>query len=505
MGYLDNIILGFQVILTPTNFLFCFIGVTLGTLVGVLPGIGPVGCIAILFPATFKMEATTGIIMMAGIWYGAMYGGSTTSILVNIPGEAASVITCLDGYQMARQGRAGPALGIAAMGSFIAGTLSVIGLMFVAIPLATLALRFGPPEYFAVICAAIAIVTYLARGSTVKALMMAGAGIIFANAGLDMITGLPRFTFGFEELTDGVKLASVAMGLFGISEVFINLEKTLKTDIYKTKYNNLWPSLKDWADSIWAILRGTVIGFSLGSLPGVGPITSSFVSYAVEKKVSKHPEKFGKGAIEGVAGPESANNAATGGNLISLLALGIPSNALLAMLYSSLIVHGIQPGPLFIKANPDIFWGLIASMYLGNVLLVVLNLPLIAIWVKVLKIPYHILFPLILLFCIVGIYSLDNSTFDLYMMLIFGVLGYLMRKFGYEAAPLVLTFVLAPQLESHLRRSLTIADGSFSIFYARPVAAVVLSFAILLLLSNFVPFFKKGRKKHEEFADEEDD
>jgi len=504
MGFLDNIILGFQVCLSPTNFLFCLIGVTLGTLVGVLPGIGPMGCIAILFPATFKMEATTGIIMMAGIWYGAMYGGSTTSILVNIPGEAASVVTCLDGYQMARQGRAGPALGIAAMGSFIAGTLSVVGLMCVAQPLATLALRFGPPEYLAVMCAGVVIVTYLARGSTLKALMMAAVGIILANTGLDLITGLPRFTFGFEELTDGIKLASIVMGLFGISEVFINLETAFKTDIYKTKYSNLWPSLRDWADSIWAILRGTAIGFGLGSLPGVGPITSSFVSYAVEKKVSKHPERFGKGAIEGVAGPESANNAATGGNLISLIALGIPSNALLALLYSSLIVHGIQPSPLFIKGHPDIFWGLIASMYLGNVLLVVLNLPLIAIWVKVLKIPYHILFPLILLFCIIGVYSLDSSTFDLHIMLIFGVLGYLMRKFGYEAAPLVLTFVLTPQLEAHLRRSLTISDGSFAIFFTRPIAAGVLSFALFLLLSNFSPYLRKGRKKHQAFADEED-
>ena len=504
MEYFDNIILGFQIILTPVNLLFCFIGVTLGTLVGVLPGIGPLGAIAMLFPATFKIEASTGIIMLAGIWYGAMYGGSTTSILVNIPGESASVITTLDGYQMARQGRAGPALGIAAIGSFIAGTLSVLGLMFVAQPLAKVALQFGPPEYFSLMCIGIIIISYLGRGSTLKALMMALVGLIIGNVGLDLVTGLPRFTFGIEELTDGIKLAPAAMGLFGISEVFLNLEKTIKTDVYKTKYGHLWPSLKDWADSIGAILRGTVIGFGLGNLPGVGPVTSSFVSYAVEKKVSKQPERFGKGAIQGVAGPESANNAATGGNLVPLIALGIPSTPLLGMLYAALLVHGVQPGPLFIKNYPDIFWGLVASMYVGNLLLLVLNLPLIAIWVKVLKIPYHILFPLILLFCLIGVYSLDNSSFDLYILLIFGFLGYLIRKFGFEPAPLLLALVLTPQLEAHLRRSLAISDGSFAIFFTRPISAVLLGFAVFILLSNFLPYFRRGRKRHEAFLDEED-
>ncbi|HSB04994.1 MAG TPA: tripartite tricarboxylate transporter permease, partial [Thermodesulfobacteriota bacterium] len=381
MEFFQNILLGFQVVLDPTNLLLCFIGVVVGTMVGVLPGIGPVGAMALLLPATFRATPTSSIIMLAGIYYGAMYGGSTTSILINIPGEAASVVTCLDGYQMARQGRAGPALGMAAMGSFIAGTLSVIGLMWIAHPLAKAALRFGPPEYLALMCTGLIILTYLAQGSILKALMMALVGIIIGNVGLDMITGLPRFTFGIDELTDGVGIIPVVMGLFGISEVLINIERTLKRDIFQTQIGHLWPSLKDWSVAKWSILRGTLIGFLLGILPGGGAILSSFVSYAVEKKVSKHPDRFGKGAIEGVAAPESANNAAAGGALIPLLSLGIPPNVVMAMLYTALMIHGIQPGPLLLKNNPDLFWGLVASMYLGNVLLLLLNLPLIGMWV----------------------------------------------------------------------------------------------------------------------------
>jgi putative tricarboxylic transport membrane protein len=363
MEFFQNILLGFQVVLDPTNLLLCFIGVVVGTMVGVLPGIGPVGAMALLLPATFRATPTSSIIMLAGIYYGAMYGGSTTSILINIPGEAASVVTCLDGYQMARQGRAGPALGMAAMGSFIAGTLSVIGLMWIAHPLAKAALRFGPPEYFALMCTGLIILTYLAQGSILKALMMALVGIIIGNVGLDMITGLPRFTFGIDELTDGVGIIPVVMGLFGVSEVLINIERTLKRDIFQTQIGHLWPSLKDWAVAKWSILRGTLIGFLLGILPGGGAILSSFVSYAVEKRVSKYPERFGKGVIEGVAAPESANNAAAGGALIPLLSLGIPPNVVMAMLYTALMIHGIQPGPLLLKNNPDLFWGLVASMY----------------------------------------------------------------------------------------------------------------------------------------------
>lgn len=483
------------------NLLFCFIGVVVGTLVGVLPGIGPIGAMALLLPATFNVAPASSIIMLAGIYYGAMYGGSTTSILVNIPGEAASVVTCMDGYQMARQGRAGPALGIAAWGSFIAGTLSVIGLMLIAHPLAKAALKFGPPEYFALMCTGLIILTYLVQGSMMKALMMALVGLLLGSVGLDMIVGLPRFTFGINELTDGVGIIPLVMGLFGISEVLINLEQTLKREVLQTKISRLWPSLKDWAEAKWAIVRGSIIGFFLGILPGGGAILASFVSYAVEKKVARDPGRFGKGAIEGVAAPESANNAAAGGALIPLLSLGIPPNVVMAMLYSALIIHGIQPGPLLMKNNPDLVWGLIASMYLGNGLLLVLNLPMIGIWVQVLKVPYRILFPLVLLFCLIGAYSVSNSTFDLYIMILFGTVGYLMRKFRYEGAPLVLAFVMGPMLEQALRQSLLISGGSFMIFISRPISAVTFGVAFLLLLSNVFPFIKKRRKEYEGFKE----
>jgi putative tricarboxylic transport membrane protein len=502
MGFFDNILLGFQVVLDPNNLLFCVIGVLVGTLVGVLPGIGPIGAMGLLLPITFKITPTSSIIMLTGIFYGAMYGGSTTSILVNIPGEAASVVTCLDGYQMARQGRAGPALGIAAWGSFIGGSLSVIGLMFVANPLAKAALSFGPPEYFALMCAGLVILTYLAQHSILKALMMALVGLLIGNVGLDMITGLPRFTFGINELTDGVGIIPVVMGLFGISEVLDNLEQNLENrEIFETRIRNLWPSLKDWLEAKWAIVRGTLIGFFLGVLPGGGAILASFVSYAVEKKVSKHPERFGKGAIEGIAGPETANNSATGGGLIPLLSLGIPCNAIFAMLFSALIIHGIQPGPLLIRNHPDIFWGLVASMYLGNVLLLVLNLPLIGIWVQVLKVPYRILFPLILLFCLIGAYSVNNSTVDVLLMILFGAVGYLMRKLGYEGAPLILAFVLGPMFELALRQSLLMSKGSFMIFITRPISGIALGVTFVLLISNILPSIKKRRQEYTEFKE----
>ncbi len=502
MDVFHNVLLGFQVTFTIHNLLFCFIGVVVGTLIGVLPGIGPIGAIALLLPATFKVTPESSIIMLAGIAYGAMYGGSTTSILVNIPGEAASVVTCLDGHQMALRGRAGPALGIAAWGSFIGGTASIIVLMFLAAPLARLALRFGPPEYFALMCTGLIVVTYLVQGSMVKALMMALVGIILGSVGLDMRTGLPRFTLGFDDLTGGLDIISLAMGLFGIAEVLENIETSLEgRQVLQTRINNLWPSLKDWAQAKWAIVRGTLLGLPLGILPGGGVVLASFVSYAVERKVSKNPERFGKGAIEGVAGPETANNAAAGGSLIPLLSLGIPPNVVSAMLFSALIIHGIQPGPLLIRDHPTIFWGLVSSMYLGNVLLLVLNLPLIGLWVQVLKVPYRILFPLILLFCLVGAYSVNNSSFDLTVMILFGAVGYLMRKFRYEAAPLILAFVLGPLLEQNLRRSLLISHGSFLSFLARPISGVLLGFAFLLLVSTLVPYLKKQRKEYEKFEE----
>jgi putative tricarboxylic transport membrane protein len=494
----DNLLYGFSVGLQPMNILFCFLGVLMGTLVGVLPGIGPIGAISILLPATFRMSPIAAIIMLAGIYYGAMYGGSTTSILVNIPGEAASVITCLDGYQMAKQGRAGPALGMAAFGSFIAGTLGIVGLMIFAAPLAKFALKFGPPEYFGVIVLGLTLITYLSHGSVIKALMMGALGIILSCVGLDHIHGTPRMTFDLLQLWDGINMVPLAMGLFGISEILINIEESVSRQIMKTKIKNLFPSLLDWAQSKGAILRGSVLGFFMGILPGGGAVLSSFVSYALEKRISKEPEKFGKGAIQGVAGPESANNSATAGAFVPLFTLGIPANIVMALLFGALVIHGMRPGPFLIKDHPDLFWGIISSMYIGNTLLLVLNLPLIPLWVQVLKIPYRILFPLILLFCIIGSYSLKNSVFDVILMFVFGMVGYLFRKFGYEAAPLLLAFVLGPMFESNLRQSLTLSKGSFSIFFIRPISAIAIIIAMILLITSFLPYFTRAREKLDE-------
>lgn len=497
MDIFHNLVYGFTIALQPINLLFCFFGTVLGTLIGVLPGIGPIGTISMLLPATFHMSPTSAIIMLAGIYYGAMYGGSTTSILVNIPGEAASVVTCLDGYEMAKQGRAGPALGIAAFGSFIAGTLGVVGLMIFAAPLAAFALKFGPPEYFGLLFFGLTFVTFLSRGSMIKALMMGAFGLILSCIGLDSIQASPRMTFNIMQLWDGVGLVPVAMGLFGISEVLINIEQTGTSEILKTKIKSFFPTLVDWIQSKGAILRGTVLGFFLGLLPGGNPVIASFLSYGLEKRISKEPERFGKGAIEGVAGPESANNSATSGSFIPLLTLGIPSNVVMALMFGALLIHGMRPGPFLIKDHPDLFWGVVSSMYVGNVMLLILNLPLIPMWVQVLKIPYRILFPLIILFCIVGAYSLNNSTFDVAVMMIFGVLGYLFRKFNFEGAPLMLAFVLGPMFETNLRQSLIFSKGSFLIFFNRPISAVFISIAILLLITSVLPYFKKAKETYE--------
>ena len=495
---LDYLLLGFKIGFQPVNLFYCFVGVLLGTLIGVLPGIGPVATISILLPITVKISPVSGIIMLAGIYYGAQYGASTTSILVNIPGEASSVITCLDGYQMARQGRAGPALGISAIGSFIAATFGIVGLTFLAYPLANFAIRFGPPEYFSLMVLALIILTYLAHGSMLKGLIMALFGLILSYIGSDIVTGHVRFAFGLLELSDGLSLVPLVMGLFGISEVLINVEQTVSRVVFETKIRNILPTLNDWSRAKWAIARGTVLGFFLGILPGAGPIISSFVSYAVEKKVSKHPDKFGTGMIEGVAGPESANNASAQGAFIPLFTLGIPPNVTMAILLGALIIFGLQPGPLLIKEKPDFFWGVVASMYIGNGMLLVLNLPMIPIWVQVLKVPYPILFPLILLFCLIGSYSLNNSTFDVYVMIIFGIAGYLMKKFRYEGAPLVMAFVLGPLLEQNLRRALIISGGSFSIFVSRPISSVTLIIAFLLIVVSFVPNIRKKKPESEE-------
>lgn len=491
MDLLNYLMIGFSVALQPMNLFYCFLGVLIGTLVGVLPGLGPVAAMSLLLPATFHTTPVASIIMMAGIYYGAMYGGSTTSILVNIPGEAASVMTCLDGYQMARQGRAGPALGISAFGSFIAGTVGIIGMMLISPPLVNFALKFGPPEYFSLMILGLMILTFLTSASMVRALMMAAFGLIVGCIGLDNISGLARFAFNIPELLDGVGLVPVVMGLFGISEVMLNIELKIKREVFTSEVKGLLPTLGDWRKSIWSITRGTVIGFFLGILPGGGAVIASFVSYAIEKKVSKHPEEFGKGAIEGVAAPEAANNAAAQGAFIPLLTLGIPSNVVMAMLLGALIIHGVTPGPLLLSDHPQLFWGVVASMYVGNAMLLALNLPLIGIWVQLLRVPYSILFPLIILFCLIGSYSINNSSVDVLIMLVFGVIGYLMKKLSLEAAPMVLAFVLGPMLETALRQSLIKSKGSFSIFFTRPISAVCLILAIGLLIMPMLPWFRR--------------
>lgn len=482
MDLFANVGLGFSVALTPSNLLFCFLGALVGTLVGVLPGLGPVGAVAFLLSLTFKMEPASAIIMLAGIYYGAMYGGSTTSILVNIPGETSSVVTCLDGYRMARQGRAGAALGIAAFGSFIAGTIGIIGLMCLAPLLGRAALNFGPPEYFALTLTGLTLVSYLSHGPMIKALIMAILGLLAGTVGMDPISGEERFTSGSLTLRDGLGLVPVAMGLFGIAEVLENLVAIGQQTIYATKIKGLLPTLKDWQDSFWPIVRGSGLGFFLGILPGPGPVIASFVSYAVEKRVSRHPERFGTGVIEGVAGPEAANNSASAASFIPLLSLGIPTSAIMALFMGALMIHGIQPGPLFIGRYPELFWGVIASMYVGNAMLLVLNLPLIGIWVRVLQIRYVILFPLILLFCLIGVYSLNANVTEIIIMLAFGIVGFLMRRSGFEGAPFILAMVLGPIMETSLRQSLLISRGSFNIFLNRPICAALIVVTVIFLI-----------------------
>jgi len=493
MDTFNQLLLGFSVALQPINLFYCFVGCLIGTLVGVLPGLGPTAAMSLLLPATLHITPVAAIIMLAGIYYGAMYGGSTTSILVNIPGEAASAVTCLDGYQMARQGRAGPALGISAFGSFIAGTIGIFGMTLMAVPLANLALRFGPPEYFALMCLGMVVLTFLSSTSMIQALMMACFGILVGTVGTDTVSGTARFSFGIVELMDGVGLVPVVMGLFGISEMLLNIETKIDREIFKTRVKGLFPTVADWIKSAGAIIRGTVIGFFLGILPGGGAVLSSFVSYAVEKKVSKTPEKFGTGMIEGVAAPESANNSAAQGAFIPLLTLGIPSNVVMAMLLGALIIHGVTPGPLLLTNHPQVFWGVVGSMYIGNVMLLILNLPLIGMWVQLLKVPYAILMPLIIVFCIIGSYTIGNSIMDVFFMLIFGVVGYLMKKLKYEAPPLILAFVLGPMLEYSLKQSLMVSKGSFKIFFSRPISATCLVIALILILLPIIPKLRKKR------------
>ena len=483
MEILSNLAAGFAVALTPINLLYCFLGSLIGTAIGVLPGLGPPATIALLLPVSYAIPATSAVILLAGIFYGAMYGGSTTSILLNIPGEAATVVTCLDGYQMARQGRAGVALAISAFGSFIAGTLAIVGLTLLAPPLALFALKFGPPENFALLLLGLMMVGYLAGASMTKGLLMACVGLLLGTVGLDPIMGTQRFTYGIFKLSEGFEFILVAMGLFGIGEILVNVEQTIKAEVIQTRIRDLLPNRDDWRIAAAPIARGSLLGFFVGVLPGGGAIISSFLSYALEKKFSRDPARFGKGAIEGVAAPEAANNAAATGSFIPLLTLGIPGNASIAMIFAALLIHGVRPGPLLVTEKPDVFWGLIASMYIGNIMLLVLNLPLIGLWVKLLKVPYAMLAPLILVFVLIGAYSVNNSIFDVGITIAFGFLGYLMRKLDFEPAPLVLAMILGPQLEASLRRSLIYSRGDLGVFFERPIAATLMALALLMLLS----------------------
>lgn len=492
MDALNGLFYGLSVAFQINNLFLVFAGCFLGTLVGVLPGIGPVGAISILLPLTFQLPPAGAIIMLAGIYNGAMYGGSTSSILINVPGETASVVTCLDGYQMARQGQAGAALGIAVFGSFIAGTVGLIGLQLIAGPLSALALKFGPPEYFAIILLGFTFIVYLAQRSIIKAIIMALTGLLLSMIGLDPITSRERMTFGIINLYEGIGVAPLAIGLFGLAEVLSNLEKVAPEKILKVKIKNLFPQKLQWLQAKWSIVRGTLIGFFMGILPGGGPVLSTFVAYGVEKKVSKNPEKFGQGAIEGVAAPESANNAAASTSFIPLLTLGIPPNVVLAVLFGAFLIHGIMPGPLLIRDHPEVFWGVIGSMYIGNVILLILNLPLIPLWVQVLKIPDKILYPLIILFCLLGSYCINNSIFDILIMIIFGIAGYFLKKLDYEAAPLILAFVLGPMFEVNLRRSLLMSQGSFSIFLERPIALMAFIVCLFLVV---LPVYQAIRRK----------
>lgn len=493
MDLVTNVLYGFQVALQPNNLFCCFIGALLGTLVGVLPGIGPIGAMAILLPVTFSMSPTAAIIMYAGIYYGCQYGGSTTSILLNIPGESTSIITCLDGYQMARNGRAGPALSIAAIGSFAAGTIATCGLILFSVPMTTFALKFGPPEFFSLLCMGLVILTYLTNGPMTKALLSAVMGIFLSTIGTDPMKGIDRFTFGNINLKDGISIIPIAIGMLGISEIIIGIEKKVPIEVYKARLKGLLPNRKDLKESIGAILRGTGLGFFLGVLPGGGALISSFVSYAVEKKVSKHPELFGTGVIQGVAGPESANNAGAQASFIPLLTLGIPTNVVMALFLGALMLHGITPGPLLVREHPDLFWGVITSMYVGNTMLLILNLPLIGLWVKVLKTPESILYPIVLILTIVGVYTVRNNVFDIYLMIFFCILGYLFKKMDFDIAPFILAVVLGPMFEEAMRQSLIMSRGNLSVFFYRPISAIFLIIAVIMVLISIVPIGKKKR------------
>jgi putative tricarboxylic transport membrane protein len=500
MELFDNLILGFGVAITPINLLYALIGVLLGTLIGVLPGVGPVATIAMLLPITFNLNPVSALIMLAGIYYGAQYGGSTTAILVNIPGESSSVVTCLDGYQMARQGRAGPALAIAAIGSFFAGCVATLLIAVAAPPLAELALKFGPSEYFSLMVFGLIAATVLARGSLIKAIAMVVLGLLLGLIGTDVNSGVLRFTFGIPELSDGIGFVVVAMGMFGTAEIISNLDLKDKREVFLSKVTHLYPTKEDLKRAWAPIMRGTALGSCLGILPGGGALLSSFGAYTLEKKLSNHPEQFGKGAIEGVAGPESANNAGAQTSFIPMLTLGIPGNAVMALMIGALMIQGIAPGPQVMNEKPQLFWGLIASMWLGNLMLVVLNLPMIGMWVKLLTVPYRYLFPSILVFMAIGVFSLSNNPFDVLIMAVFGVLGYICVKLECEPAPMILGFILGPLMEENLRRAMLLSRGDPFVFFQKPISLGFMIASAVLLVIVALPAIRK--KREEAFVEE---
>jgi len=500
MELLANLSVGLETALTLTNLMYCLLGVFLGTLIGVLPGLGPTATIAMLLPITFGLPPVSALIMLAGIYYGSQYGGSTTAILVNLPGEAASVVTALDGYQMAKQGRAGVALATSAIGSFFAGTVSTVLIVLFAPPLAEMALKFGPADYFSLMVLGLVVAVVLARGSLLHALGMVVLGLLLGLIGTDVNSGMARYTFELPELADGIGFVVVAMGMFGIGEIVRNLETEHTRSVMVKEIKNLMPTKEDWRRIVAPILRGTVLGSFLGLLPGSGSILGSFSAYSLEKKLSKDPEQFGKGAIEGVAGPESANNAGAQTSFIPMLTLGIPSNPVMALMIGAMIIQGIQPGPSVITEQPALFWGIIVSMWIGNLFLLVLNLPLIGLWVRLILVPYQYLYPLILVFCAIGVFSLNNNTFDIYMMALFGVLGYVFAKLDCEPAPMLLGFILGPLMEEYLRRALIISRGDAMVFLTRPISATMLALAVIAMVIVLAPAVRKTRQEafHEE-------
>jgi putative tricarboxylic transport membrane protein len=495
MELLANLALGLQAAFTPINLFYCLVGVVLGTAIGVLPGLGPVATIAMLLPATFALPPVSSLIMIAGIYYGAQYGGSTTAILVNLPGETSSVVTAMDGYQMARQGRAGVALATAAIGSFFAGTVCTLLVAAFGPPLATIALKFGPADYFSLMVLGLMASIVMAHGPLLNAIGMIVFGLLLGLIGTDVTSGAQRYTFGLPELADGIGFVIVAMGMFGVGEIVRNLETEGTRELTTKRITGLMPTREDFKRIIAPILRGTALGAALGILPGGGPTLASFSAYSLEKKVSKHPGRFGKGAIEGVAGPEAANNAGAQMSFIPMLTLGIPSNPVMALMIGAMIIQGIQPGPSVMVEQPALFWGLIVSMWIGNLLLLVLNLPLIGLWVKMVRAPYHLLYPAILVFCAIGVYSLNNATFDVYLMALFGLLGYIFAKLECEPAPMLLGYILGPMMEEFLRRAMLLSRGDPLVFLTRPISAVLLVAAALLLCAVLLPAFRKTREE----------